>query len=463
MVAGFQPPEGDPGVVSGALGSWGTMHGDLTRQAGTLRSGFSTALDTWRATRSEGFRAAGESITTAVRAGAGVLDGAISELDGYVVVLRRGREDIADLERLARQREQSLAGEIADLEPDDTEGEREARSGAAAYVDDLRQQAEMIRTEVRRFAGTTAAGLDVATNALVPGGADLSPADLVARVDQASGVEDARRAMANDTLTESDAWEALEAAGGAGGNVLEAFVEKWGGFRPPTDGDPTSQALYALGRLGFAGGSTASWMTTVRHGMFRPIDRAGRIMSPRNMTFWERLRAGAGRFPTGRGLTTWERVRGFDRKGNWKPKGWRGAPHSRWSTAGKWMGRAGSGITAATSGWNEWQDSAAYPTDERLGRSVTKGASTAAGAWAGAQGGGMVGGAIGTAIFPGVGTVIGAGVGALIGGFAGSQAGAWVGDRIKDIGGEVGGAIGDGLEAAGEVAGDVGDALTFWD
>jgi len=51
MVAGFEPPEGDPDVVSGALGSWGTMHGDLTRQAATLRGGFSTARDNWRATR----------------------------------------------------------------------------------------------------------------------------------------------------------------------------------------------------------------------------------------------------------------------------------------------------------------------------------------------------------------------------------------------------------------------------
>lgn len=250
-------------------------------------------------------------------------------------------------------------------------------------------------------------------------------------------------------------------AGGAGGSsrapgsspgsdsLLEQFWKNWGGFAPPGQHDPVSLALYAAGLLGTAGGYLASWMTTVNNGIFRPLGPDGRIMSPRALSFLERLRAGAGRFPTARGLSTWEKIKGFDKAGNWKAKGWRGLERGRWETGGKWVGRAGTFLAGASSAWGEWQADSKLPTDQRAGEALTKGASTAAGTWAGGEAGAWAGGAIGTAICPGVGTVIGAGLGGLIGGFAGSQAGAWVGDKIKGIGGAIGKGIGSGIKKIG--------------
>ncbi|GAA1825367.1 hypothetical protein GCM10009771_26150 [Nesterenkonia flava] len=105
-----------------------------------------------------------------------------------------------------------------------------------------------------------------------------------------------------------------------------------------------------------------------------------------------------------------------------------------WSTAGKWIGRAGSVLTAATSfvgSWNE--DSAKHPSmhgAEKGARAAVDAAATTAGAWAGAKGGAAVGAAIGTALGP-AGTVVGGIVGGVIGGMAGGAVGDKVGDLAK--------------------------------
>lgn len=236
--------------------------------------------------------------------------------------------------------------------------------------------------------------------------------------------------------------------------LLEKFLEEWGGFKPPTEDDPVLQSLFWIGQAQFGASSAASWLADGRYGMFRPINALGHTVS-KNLGFWQRLKYGAGRFPTQKGLNWYQRIAGFKPKGHFSARPWNGANASKWSTAGKWLSRGGTALSFATSAYSEWGDSAKYPTDERIGRTVTKGATTAAGAWAGGQAGAWAGGAIGTAICPGVGTVIGAGVGGLIGGFAGSKAGEWVGDKAKDVGGAVGDAVGDGVDKAGEILDDI--------
>lgn len=216
------------------------------------------------------------------------------------------------------------------------------------------------------------------------------------------------------------------------------------GFLPGAH-DPASLGFYLTGLLGTAGGQLASWMTLVKNGRFLPRGADGRFLSPRSLSFLDRLRAGSGRFPTSSGLSAWERLRGFDKGGSWGAKGWRGAQYGKWSTTGKWVGRAGTVFAGASSAWSEWHADSNLPTDQRIGVSAVKGASTAAGTWAGGEAGAWAGGAIGTAICPGIGTVIGAGLGGLIGGFAGSQLGSWVGDKIKGIGGSIGHGISGGI------------------
>lgn len=447
MVAGFEHPEGDPAALDRAATQLGTMAGDLDSEAGTVRTGFSHALEQWKARRAEGFRSAGTTIDQSLNVGSGILEGAAAALGIYAGVLKTATDEI---DHLKQQAEHQLTSARQDTSGPDRGPDPSVRAAAENAVEKLRREAERIREDTKSKASDAAATLNGAAGKLVPGGEGLSPADIATRVHSASGVDNARRAMAQDKLTLPDAWAAL---GGdpqqQAQNPLKRFFDTWGGFKPPDSQDPVSSSLYALGRLGTAGGRVAAWMTKVNHGRFLPRGADGRLIKIAGMSYWERLRAGAGRFPTAKGLSPWQRVRGFDKGGNFGAKGWRGAEYGRWSTAGKWVSRGGTVITAATSGWSEWQDSAGFPTDERAGRAVTKGATTAAGAWAGAEVGAWAGGAIGTAICPGVGTVIGGFVGGVIGGFAGSSLGSWAGDQIKDIGGEIGDKVGDGVKKVG--------------
>lgn len=450
MVAGFEHPEGDEGRLDAAATTLQGMAGDLDSYAGDLRNGFDQALKEWKARRAKGFEAVGTRVDHSLNAGTGLIEGAAGALGIYAAVLKQAKNDIDDLKQKATNR---LNNANADTSGPDGGPDPEVISAADTAVRGWRQEAAEIRRETKKKASTAAEALNSAVGRLVPGGDKLTADQIAAKVHQASGVDQALKAMANNELTLPEAWKGLGGDPSSGTNPLETFFNTWGGFKPPESEDPVSYTLYAIGKMGTAGSRIAAWMTKVNHGRFMPRGADGKLIKIAGMTFWERLKAGAGRFPGARGLTPWERLKGFDKGGNFGAKGWRGGQYSKWSTAGKWIGRTGTVVTAAVAGWSEWQDSAGYPTDERLGRSVTKGATTAAGAWAGAEVGAWAGGAIGTAICPGVGTVIGGLLGGLIGGFAGSQLGAALGDTIKDVGGEIGDKIGDAVGWVGSKLG----------
>lgn len=196
---------------------------------------------------------------------------------------------------------------------------------------------------------------------------------------------------------------------------LNAWVHEWGGFGPPADRGEASRALYSLGLSHSVGSAYVTWVYEIDFISGAP--------------------------PLVRDLTA----------------------AGKWSKAGTVLDRAGVGLTFAQSGWTEWKASKASGTGERVGRSVTMGASTATGAWAGAKAGAAGGALIGSAFGPGPGTAIGMIIGGTVGGFAGSYAGGYVGDHLVDYGGQVGDLAEDGLEWVGDEAGDAYDTLTFWD
>ncbi|OLT44645.1 hypothetical protein BJF86_11870 [Serinicoccus sp. CNJ-927] len=449
MVAGFSYPDGDPGGLDGVARSLGTLSGDLTTEKGNVSSGVATTLRTWEATRSGDFEDAGRGITGTLDGASGVVDAAQEQVSGFARRLRNAREDIDELERQAQRQLDRMDG--LDSEDDDYD---DTRTSVDTEVARLRRQAQEIRDEVERDATSTAGALDAGTEILVPEAGTLSPDQVARRVHGSTGVSGTSTPLAAGELSTEDAWEALSGVSEPAASLGDQALESWLGFRPPVGDGSVSMTLFALGQVQFGTSTVASWMADQRYSHFRPIDAAGRTVSP-NMGFWQRLRHGAGRFPTARGLSPWQRARGFDPRGHFSARPWHGGQASRWSTAGKWLGRGGTVLTAATSAWDEWNESANYPTDERVGRTVTVSATTTGGALLGAKGGAWAGGAIGTAICPGVGTVIGAGVGALIGGFVGSQAGAWVGDRLKDVGGDIADGVGDALDAAGDFVDDI--------
>jgi len=333
---------------------------------------------------------------------------------------------------------------------------------AAHALDTFADQLTVVDNDMARIRSTaSAAGLTVTADGIQePGdapadlGSDPTPAQAdahdaavtaynelvtaynscVTQADEARGKESA----AHDHLT-----SAMKASNGDG--WLENLAEKLG-FLPPDgmDGwDATAWAL-GLGGLGFGAGTTTMLKGVLQ--VFQPRV-AGRWSTAAGMSFWQRLAAGT-------------------QESSWRAKSYQALTRDRWASAGKWAGRAGTVVTAATSAWDQWQDDADDPsldTGERVDRAATKGAATAAGAWAGGEAGAWAGGAIGTAICPGVGTVIGGVAGGLIGGFVGSSAGAAVGDFINDTADGVGHLAADLGGQAVDAAEDVGDALTFWD
>lgn len=234
-----------------------------------------------------------------------------------------------------------------------------------------------------------------------------------------------------------------------GDGLIEDLLERLG-FLPPDFSDGDDIGAWALGLAGLGFGAGASWMIHGRYGVFQPRVN-GRFGTAAGMNFWQRMLAGG-------------------KSDSWHAKSYTAGARNAWSTAGKWAGRFGTGVTALSAGWNQWQADADDPslgTTERAARAGTMGATTAAGAWAGAQGGAWAGGAIGTAICPGVGTVVGGVVGGLVGGavggFAGSEFGQAIIDPVGDAADAVGDWVGDTASDIGDAASDVGDAVTFWD
>lgn len=207
---------------------------------------------------------------------------------------------------------------------------------------------------------------------------------------------------------------------------LNAWFQEWGGFGPPLDRGETSRALYSLGLSHAVGSGYVTWVYEIDF-----VSRTPPLVDD---------------------LTA----------------------AGKWSKAGTALDRVGVGLTFAQSGWKEWKASETTSTGERVGRSVTMGATTASGAWAGAEAGAITGSLIGSAFGPGPGTAVGMIIGGTVGGFAGSYAGEYVGAHLVDYGGKVGDLAGDGLEWVGDEAGDAVhwaaegagnayDTLAFWD
>lgn len=333
---------------------------------------------------------------------------------------------------------------------------------ACEALDTFADELSVVKDTMTRIRGeAAAAGLTVTGDGIAPPGdapADLGPDatpqqatahdtavaaynKLVAAYNNAVGeADDARskESSAHHHLT-----SAMKASNGDG--WFENLMEKLG-FAPPDGMDGWDAAAWGLGLGGLGFGLASS---TMLNGVLQ--------------TFQPRV---AGRFGSTAGMSFFERLAAAGRSDSWHAKAYQAISRDKWATAGKWAGRAGTVVTAATSAWDQWKDDADDPsldTGERVDRAATKGAATAAGAWAGAEAGAWVGGAIGTAICPGVGTVVGGAVGGLIGGFAGSSAGGWLGDQINDATDGIGHAVADVGSGIADAASDVGDAISFWD
>ena len=214
---------------------------------------------------------------------------------------------------------------------------------------------------------------------------------------------------------------------------------------------PSDQSAYGWSTWGTARGIQAfgigsKYMKQGSLGRFAPRGPDGRFLPINGTSSW---------------VNAWRRGQGS----NYVANPGNAAAYAKWSTASKWVGRAGTVLTVGTSAFSQWQQDANDPslsTAERVGRAGTAGAITGAGAWAGAAGGAQLGAMVGSFGGP-VGTVIGGAVGGLIGGAIGAGVGDWVSDHVVEYGGEAVEGIVNGAEAAwdagGELVEDAGDLV----
>lgn len=221
--------------------------------------------------------------------------------------------------------------------------------------------------------------------------------------------------------------------------------ELWASLRGqvlwPTDQGAAGVAAWAAGRAGFGFGVGQSWMTRVQQGRFAPRGQLpnGRYgYLPWKTSPWY--------------TTAWRAAQGS----NWQAKPYQSTSYSRWSTAGKWVGRGGAALGFATAGYSQYLADANDPTlstSERVGRIGMRTAVQGTAGWGGAMLGGKVGAGIGMAVGGPVGAVIGGVAGGIIGGVIGSGIGNEVADHLVEFGGEV-------AEGATELAEDVGEGFS---
>jgi hypothetical protein len=269
-------------------------------------------------------------------------------------------------------------------------------------------------------------------------------------------------AMLQQGPTEQNIREAIDVGALAppeGWNPLPGLWDALtGGFMPPFAGPfgPLGLGLYGLSWAATMTESGANWLSRVTYGVY--------------------VRGHWRRTPSGGRI--------------WINPSWRSTPgdvasRARWTTFGRWAGRAGAVVAVGTSALNQWAlDSGRtdLTTTERVGRSAWRGGVTGGAIVLGTQGGFAAGAAIGTAIFPGAGTVVGGVVGGVIGGAIGAGAGdkiadltvdaagwtaerisdgvTWTADRVGDGAGWVGERASDGAGWVGDRARDVGGAIS---
>lgn len=218
------------------------------------------------------------------------------------------------------------------------------------------------------------------------------------------------------------------------------------GFAPDPHAGFLTWPLYVAANSSLATAATADWMDKVRTHRFQPRPIGGRWRSVRDIP--------RHRWP---GL-----ARNPD---SWNPRRGQAARAGRWSRVGRWAGRAGTVTVLVGSGWAEWRRSGAdpsLPTSQRVGRTVTMGATTALGSWGGVTAGSYAGATIGTFLCPGAGTVIGGLAGGFVGGIIGGSAGARVGEELKDFGGDIAQGTVELVRDIGNLGDDALDALAFW-
>jgi len=181
---------------------------------------------------------------------------------------------------------------------------------------------------------------------------------------------------------------------------------------------------------GYLGYGTTSWGAIVsnanyhKFGEFRPRGADGKYIKFKDMPFWERAKLG---METG---APWQKKLGLSSNSNWQAKAYQSASRAKWLKLGKFGGPIGVGLTAVTSGMDQWGQDSQNPnmsTGTKVVRTGAKAVGTAGGAWAGAEAGAAIGTGIGAACGG-----VGAPVGAVVGGLIGAAVGSGIGSKIAD-------------------------------
>lgn len=198
MAGDLTAPEGNPGAVSNAAGSVGSVATDLGKRRSDVQTAVSTALSDWRGPRRDAFKQAGAGLQvelSLVQTSAQKVAGLIHE---YGLALKKTQDDI----RQWAQEVNTAEGRANDADPDSPDGMRAEQLRAQ-----LESQARAEAAKLQQLAQTIASEVDAETNTLVPKSSSLTPAQINRQVLAEYGVSGL-----SGTLTADQAWGALNSA-----------------------------------------------------------------------------------------------------------------------------------------------------------------------------------------------------------------------------------------------------------
>jgi uncharacterized protein YukE len=210
-VTEFAPPPGDPEALAAAARTLAHVAGDVDQQHANTRTGVITAAEHWRGTRARDFELAGAGLQVELVGAAAGLSSVGQVLAGYAEALREARDTIAALGRQAHEVAAGADRQVATLSPDDPQIDQ-IYQHAGRQHGLLLGRAAQSRSTLDQLAARAAAAVDAETEAIVPGGALLSPDQLRRQVDSALGLTGLSPGAADGRMTQDQAWAAVEVA-----------------------------------------------------------------------------------------------------------------------------------------------------------------------------------------------------------------------------------------------------------
>lgn len=204
----FDRPDGSPEELRRASTSLRSVSTDLSGCGDLVQIGVGAALDAWTGKRSSDFAAAGTGVQVRLARAVSATGDLAEALADLRTRLQQTIEDVADYEARADRAERDAQHVSAHLPAGDPQ-----RTDALLHAGRLRDHYEELALDAKhdyaRHAAAIAARIDAITDLALPGGHALSPAELVSKVECATGTGTGGLGKGSN-LSAAEAWAAVQ-------------------------------------------------------------------------------------------------------------------------------------------------------------------------------------------------------------------------------------------------------------